>query len=130
MWKYEGGLTPKERPQPILAPFFTFLSSPPPQPHHPASPVQIGASQEAACLFRPRSSLRPWVFPSLPFCGLLPFSAFQRFTCALSSQAWHMVRLYDALHAYHGKRRRTEEPLDESERGEWKNQLKTLHSEN
>jgi len=28
------------------------------------------------------------------------------------------------------KRRRTKERLDESERGEWKNRLKTQHSEN
>ena len=29
-----------------------------------------------------------------------------------------------------GRKRRTKEPLDESERGEWKNWLKTQNSEN
>ena len=33
-------------------------------------------------------------------------------------------------HPYGRKRRRTKEPLDESERGEWKSWLKTQHSEN
>jgi len=33
-------------------------------------------------------------------------------------------------HTYSRKRRRTKEPLDESERGEWKSWLKTQHSEN
>ena len=34
------------------------------------------------------------------------------------------------LHVYYGRRQRTEEPLDESERGELKTWLKTQHSEN
>ena len=33
-------------------------------------------------------------------------------------------------HLYGRKRRRTKEPLDESDRGEWKSWLKTQHSEN
>ena len=36
--------------------------------------------------------------------------------------SWH--------HPYGRKRKRTKEPLDESERGEWKSWLKTQHSEN
>ena len=39
-----------------------------------------------------------------------------------SIRRWH--------HPYGRKQRRTKEPLHESERGEWKNQLKTQHSEN
>ena len=122
-WPQKRGLNPS------WLPFLRFCLPRLPNPTTLLPLCKLGLARKRACLFRPRSSLRPWVFPSLPFCGLLPFSAFQRFTCASSSQAWHTVRLYDALHAYHGKRRRTEEPLDESERGEWKNQLKTLHSE-
>ena len=37
------------------------------------------------------------------------------------------------IHRWHhpsGRRQRTKEPLDESERGEWKGWLKTQHSEN
>ena len=30
----------------------------------------------------------------------------------------------------YGRKQRTKEPLDESERGEWKSSLKTKHSEN
>jgi len=33
-------------------------------------------------------------------------------------------------HPYARKQKRTKEPLDESERGEWKSWLKTQHSEN
>ena len=33
-------------------------------------------------------------------------------------------------HHPYGRKRRTEQPLDESERGEWKSWLKTQHSEN
>ena len=33
-------------------------------------------------------------------------------------------------HTYGRKQRRTKEPLDENERGEWKSWLKTQHSEN
>ena len=42
--------------------------------------------------------------------------------CILSPCFWH--------HPYGRKRRRTKEPLDESERGEGKNWLKVQHSEN
>ena len=34
------------------------------------------------------------------------------------------------MHPYGRKQRRTKEPLDESERGEWKSWLKAQHSEN
>ena len=40
----------------------------------------------------------------------------------ISDCRWH--------HSYWRKQRRTKEPLDESERGEWKSWLKTQHSEN
>ena len=40
----------------------------------------------------------------------------------ISNLTWH--------HSYGRKGRRTEEPLDESERGEWKSWLKAQHSEN
>ena len=33
-------------------------------------------------------------------------------------------------HHSYGRKRRTKEPLDESERGEWKSWLKAQHSEN
>ena len=40
------------------------------------------------------------------------------------------LRYADCYHLYGRKQRRTKEPLDESERGEWKSWLKTQHSEN
>ena len=40
------------------------------------------------------------------------------------------LRYADDTPPYGRKQRRTEEPLDESERGEWKSWLKTQHSEN
>ena len=39
------------------------------------------------------------------------------------------LRYADDNHIY-GRKRRTKEPLDESERGEWKSWLKAQHSEN
>ena len=39
------------------------------------------------------------------------------------------LRYADDNHPY-GKKQRTKEPFDESERGEWKNWLKTQHSGN
>ena len=39
------------------------------------------------------------------------------------------LRYADDTNPY-GKKQRTKEPLDESERGEWKSWLKTQHSEN
>ena len=40
------------------------------------------------------------------------------------------LRYTDDIHSYVRKRRRTKEPLDEIERGEWKSWLKTQHSKN
>ena len=40
------------------------------------------------------------------------------------------LRYTDDNHPYGRKWRKTEEPLDESERGEWKSRLKAQHSEN
>ena len=40
------------------------------------------------------------------------------------------LRYADDTPPYGRKRRRTKEPLEESERGEWKSWLKTQHSEN
>ena len=40
------------------------------------------------------------------------------------------LRYADDNHPYGKKQRRTKEPFDESERGEWKNWLKTQHSGN
>ena len=40
------------------------------------------------------------------------------------------LRYADDIHSYGRKRRRTNVPLDESERGERKIRLKTQHSEN
>ena len=40
------------------------------------------------------------------------------------------LRYTDDIHSYVRKRRRTKEPLDEIERGEWKSCLKTQHSKN
>ena len=40
------------------------------------------------------------------------------------------LRYADDITLYGRKWRRTKEPLDESERGEWKSWLKTQHSEN
>ena len=40
------------------------------------------------------------------------------------------LRSADDTYPYGRKQRRTKEPLDESERGEWKSWLKTQHSEN
>ena len=39
------------------------------------------------------------------------------------------LRYADDNHPY-GRKQRTKEPLDESERGEWKSWLKAQHSEN
>ena len=38
------------------------------------------------------------------------------------------LRYADDTHPYDRKQRKTKEPLDESERREWKNWLKTQHS--
>ena len=40
------------------------------------------------------------------------------------------LRYVGEHHTYGKKQRRTKEPLDESERGEWKSWLKAQHSEN
>ena len=40
------------------------------------------------------------------------------------------LRYADDIHPTGRKQRRTKEPLDESERGEWKSRLETQHSEN
>ena len=40
------------------------------------------------------------------------------------------LRYADWHHLYGRKRRGTKEPLDKSERGEWKSWFKTQHSEN
>ena len=40
------------------------------------------------------------------------------------------LRYADDTNPYGRKWRRTKEPLDESEKGEWKNWLKAQHSEN
>ena len=49
------------------------------------------------------------------------------FFCILYTKVFFSCRWY---HPYGRKRRGTKEPLDESERGEWKSWLKTQHSEN
>ena len=42
----------------------------------------------------------------------------------------NIINLRYADDTTHGRKQRTKEPLDESEKGEWKSWLKTQHSEN
>ena len=48
----------------------------------------------------------------------------------LPGETYQLPQICRWHHPYGRKRRRTKEPLDESERGEWKYWLKTQHSEN
>ena len=54
--------------------------------------------------------------------GIFQARVLEWVSIAFSLCRWH--------HPYSRKWRRTKEPLDESERGEWKSWLKTQHSEN
>ena len=56
----------------------------------------------------------------------------QSFSCLLGSQARERIGSFvcKEIYGWMNERRRTKEPLDESERGEWKCWVKTQHSEN
>ena len=93
LWRCEGGQTPKKRPQPILAPsFYTFLSSPPPQPHPAASHMQIRSSQEGGMFVSPEvlTPVRGYFLCSL-FVGFSHSLSFSTLPCASSSPACHMM---------------------------------------
>ena len=48
----------------------------------------------------------------------------------VESQAEIKIARRNINNLIYGRKQRTKEPLDESERGEWKSWLKTQHSEN
>ena len=67
--RHEGGPTPKERPQSVLASsFYMFVSSPP-----WACPMQIGLAKKGAYLFHLKFSLQSADILLFHFCGLFSF---------------------------------------------------------
>ena len=67
--RHESGPTPKERPQPVLTPYFIHFVSPCPEPAR----CKLGIAREGACLFQQKFLFQSMEFSFVPFSWAFPF---------------------------------------------------------